>query len=326
MRISILRNVQSLKMRAKSEARNSKAERNPKSEILCKAFNLLLVLALIECVALSAEPPRLDVTTERALASSVPGERVELADGPAKCTLYLPEGWTNAATSNGIVINACFHMAPSFAIPEHARRNAREPLIAFSLGSGASTYRAPFEDTNRFARVLSLVERELGQRGGRDIRVAGVDVASFSAGYGAVRELVKSPTYFKLIRRIVLLDSMYGSLAPQQPGATNRVPIAEHVEVWAPFAKAAIKEEKTFVLSTSLVDTPTYASTAECTSALLAHLGVKANPVVTMSDDSIQLLRRADSGNFHVWSYSGTNAAAHLAHVQHMADMWKAVE
>jgi hypothetical protein len=38
------------------------------------------------------------------------------------------------------------------------------------------------------------------------------------------------------------------------------------------------------------------------------------------------LLQRADVGRFHVWNYAGTNAQAHLTHVRHLADLWRALD
>src|SRR3546814_9273417 len=51
-------------------------------------------------------------------------------------------------------------------------------------------------------------------RGRRDYRVRSVSITSFSAGYGAVREIVRDPEQWRRVRCIVLLDSMYASYAP----------------------------------------------------------------------------------------------------------------
>jgi len=272
--------------------------------------------------------------TKRAIAPStneLRGSQIPLEDRGVKFTLFLPDGWTNAVASNS-VLYVHFHTVPLFAIQEHARRDAKEPLAVFMLGEGSANYRTPFEDTNRFARVLALIEDELKRRGAPSgTRIGNVDISSFSAGYGAVRELVKSPEYFKIIRRILLSDSFYGGLEPTSVGATNRVPLAEHIDVWVPFARAAMRGEKTFVLTHTQIATASYASTFECAAALLQRVGVKAETVATNSipaanHPDFPILARADSGRFHVWNYSGDDAPAHLTHVRHMADVWKALD
>jgi hypothetical protein len=273
------------------------------------------------------------VMAKRSIAPSTnkpPGTELMLNDRGTNFTLFLPAGWTNAISTNPLLY-VHFHTAPWFPIQEHVRRGAREPLVVFALGEGSSTYRAAFEDTNRFARVLALVEGELHKRSGLSgARIAAVDVSSFSAGYGAVRELVKSPTYFKIIRRIVLLDSMYAGLEPQEDGSTTRRPLAAQIDVWIPFAKAAMRGEKTFVVTHSRVPTGSYASSAECASALLSKLNVTSknvatNAIAAANDPDFPLLQRADVGGLHIWSYGGISAQAHMNHARHMADVWQAL-
>jgi hypothetical protein len=109
-----------------------------------------------------------------------------------------------------------------------------------------------------------------------------------------------------------------------------RQPLREHIEVWAPFARAAMKREKTFVITYSMVPTTTYASSSECARALLVALGVtekavSPNSSAAASDKHFPLLRRADIGNLHVWGYGGTNAQAHMTHPRHIADLWNAI-
>ena len=293
-------------------------------------FAVLMVSSLITNAALPEPPPM----AKRPIAPStneLRGTQIVLTDRGTNFTLFLPHGWTNTISSNTVLF-AHFHTIAWFAIQEHGRREAKEPLIVFALGEGSSTYAQPFKDTNRFPRIITQVEAELKKRGAAaDTRVAHVDVSSFSAGYGAVRELVQQPTAFQLIRRIILLDSMYASLEPEEAGSTNRRPLAAQIDVWLPFARAARRGEKTFVFAHSQVPTPAYASSFECAAALAAKAGVEFKTVATNSlpaarDPNFPLLRRADAGRFHIWSYGGADAPAHLTHVRHMAEVWQALD
>jgi hypothetical protein len=287
-------------------------------------FSLTLACGAAAAGAQLPTPPRLTGPVPKLSANEVYGEETVLDDRGVKFTLFLPKGWINNGTTN-VAITTHFHTVASSAISSHVRRGSRDPLIVFALGSGSSAYRAPFEDTNRFARVLGSVEEQLKRRG-LNAHVTTVDISSFSAGYGAVRELMKSPHYFSLIRRVILLDSIYGGIAPVAVGRTNRVVESAHVDVWVPLANAAMRKQKTFVITLSEVQPATFASTREVTSALLDCVGLKLSPVSPANTNSIALVARADVGNFHVWQYSGTNAAAHMAHVHHMAEVWRAIE
>ena len=266
--------------------------------------------------AIAAEPPAMP---QRAIApdkAPSAGRKISLADGDVKFTLFVPPKWN----STNSMITVHFHTAEWFVIQEHNRRGAQHPLATFYLGEGSTVYRRAFEDRERLGRVLDLVGRELSFKPGT------IEISSFSAGYGAVREIVKELKYFERIQTIILADSMYAAFE------TNAVrqPSREHREVGVPFARAAMKGQKTFVVTYSMVPTTAYASSSECAHALLAMLGVTEKPVAAdsitaASDEDFPLLRRADVGNLHIWGYAGTNAQAHMTHPRHIADLWNAI-
>ena len=279
-----------------------------------------LALAAVLASAFAAAAVQPPAMPQRAIAQDktpVAGRKILLKDGDVKFTLFVPEGWK----STNSVLTVHFHTAEWFVIQEHNRRAAMHPLATFYLGEGSTVYRRAFEDRERFGRVLDLVGRELS------FKPEAIEISSFSAGYGAVREIIKQPKYFERIRTIILADSMYAALE-----TTNAVrqPLREHIDVWAPFARDAMKGNKTFVITYSAVPTSNYASSSECARALLAALEVTdievtPNSSPAASDKDFPLLRRADEGNLHVWGYGGTNAQAHMTHPRHIADVWKAV-
>jgi hypothetical protein len=251
-------------------------------------------------------------------------------DKGVKYTLFIPKGW--AAPANGeTLLTVHFHGAHWFAIQEHTARGLKGPMVNFDLGQGSEAYKQPFENEKRFAGMLRAVEKELQKRGGREVRVSAVDISSFSAGYAAVRELLQVPEYFELIRRIVLLDSLYGRY---KTGARSRVihePAAEHIDPWVPFAEAAVKGQKTFLITYSDVPTPSYVNSADTATALVRTVGVPIQPVAAnsnpaSSDPDYPLTRRADLGRFHAWGYGGKDQKAHLTHARHLSDFWQALD
>jgi hypothetical protein len=251
-------------------------------------------------------------------------------DKGLKYTLFVPKRWVPAANGD-VPLTVHFHGAHWFSIEEHVARGMKGPLLNFDLGIGSDVYRQAFEDDKRFGGILRAVEKELTKRGERDVRISSVDISSFSAGYAGVRELLKSPEYFDLIRRIVLLDSLY---ARHKTGSRSRVvkePAGEHLEPWVPFAEAAVKGEKTFLVTYSEVPTPSYASSSETAAGLLGAIGVPVVPVApnsnpASSDPDYPLKRRADLGRFHVWGYGGKDQKAHLVHARHLGDFWQALD
>jgi hypothetical protein len=285
-----------------------------KKQRLCRNV-FILVLSVVALAAAAIEPPPMP---QRAIApgkDSPKGRQSILNEGEIKFTLFVPE----AAKLPPEVLTVHFHTAEWLIIQEQIRRGSRHPLATFNLGEGSSVYRRAFENASRFGRVLGVIERQLGP-------IKDLEVSSFSAGYGAVREIIKQPEYFARIRTIVLADSMYAGLETN----SVRKPLGEQIDVWVPFARAAMEGKKTFVFTYSAVPTSTYASSSECAQALLAALGIRDRAVEPGSapaaaDKDFPLLRRADSGNLHVWGYGGTNAQAHMTHPRHSADIWNAI-
>lgn len=272
------------------------------------------------------------VLAERLIARPAkppPGTRYSERERDMPFVLFLPEGWQKAFPPANLAIH--FHTPDWLAIGEHMRAGQRCPLVSIYLGEGSTKYRTPFLDPTRFTNLIAIVEARLAALGGAGGRIQTVDVSSFSAGYGAVRELVQQPAAFSLIRRIVLSDSLYGSLASGADGKGPRVVAAEHVDCWLPFVRAAVRGEKTFVLTHSEEPTPAYASSSECAAAILAAVGLQHRQVTPESepaakDPTYPLRLRADSGNLHIWGYAGRGAKAHTAHPRRLAEVWLALE
>jgi hypothetical protein len=272
--------------------------------------------------------PRRDI---RPTAGPPPGEIVHLTNDSAWATLFLPDGW-RVPPEGRTKLAVHFHTIAWFTIQEHIRRGSTLPLLNFALGEGSATYAKPFQDPARFQDWLRLVERELMAHGApANTRVTIVDVSSFSAGYGAVREVLKLETNRSVIQRIVLCDSLYGGLKGTNGVYPERAVLPEHVDPWRAFVQAAARGEKTFLLTTSDVETARYASTRECGDAVAAVAGAVFKPVAkdacaAAGESEYPLVRRADLGRFHVWNYAGTNAHAHLTHVRHLGDLWRALD
>ncbi len=238
------------------------------------------------------------------------GKASELDAGDYKMTLFLPNGWNEDWDG---VLTIHFHTIAWHTIQEHERRGSKRPLVVFVNGQGSSKYREPMLDKGRFGRWIKLLEGELEEP------VTGLELTSFSAGYGAIREIVQQPEYFDLIRRVVLFDSMYAGFETEG----EREPQRDQIDVWVPLAKAAKEGKKTFLFTVSDVPTETFASSSECALALLSRFNSKWKDTFSTAslDELHPLLKRYDSGNLHVWLYGGQDGAAHLTHVRHMGSV-----
>jgi len=130
-----------------------------------------------------------------------------------------------------------FHGA-SWLVEQHvARYLPRAALITVNLGAGSSAYRKPFEQPETFQNLLSEASENLGSKRGW----ASITLSGFSAGYGAVREILRRPEYFALVNNVLLLDGMHASYSPEgkllADGGTIQ---ASDIDVFVNFARAAV--------------------------------------------------------------------------------------
>src|SRR5205085_2033835 len=85
-------------------------------------------------------------------------------------------------------------------------------------------------------------------------------VVSFSAGFGGVRELLKSEAIYERIDTLVMADSIYAGYVPGTK-SSDVDPVA--MTGFLKFARDATEGRKTMVISHCELRPETYASTAE---------------------------------------------------------------
>ena len=206
-----------------------------------------------------------------------------------------------------------FHGAVSVVAENFAKADLNGILVVINFPGLSSAYSKPFQKSeNLFTDVLDATAREAGI--GKGDAWSSVGVSSFSAGYGAVRELIKSPQNFDRIDAILALDSMYASL---EPGIDRRHPLASHMEDYLKFSKLASERRKTFIITHSAQPT-NYASTTETASYLLKAIGVERKPAVETKSGTVQLRSKGTKGNFTVLGFEGTTGEAHMLHLRKM--------
>lgn len=236
---------------------------------------------------------------------------VQAAGGPVE--VFAPPGWS-AGEAETLTVH--FHTAAWLPIQAHHAAGAGVVAVVNRPGL-SSAYRVPFSDPAAFPALEQAVRDGLTAQGRPCPPFAGLTFTSFSAGYGAVRELVQQPSVFDRIRTVILCDSLYASL--DSSSAERRADPAQ-IAPWLPLAQAAARGEKSFTLTVSEVPTD-YASSSECASAIVSALGGELAPapnpppVREAKPEGFALLRNFVKGRLRVGLYEGSGAPAHVAHV-----------
>lgn len=260
----------------------------------------LSLLALLG--ACSTAPPTGQAAPTSAAERSARGARRALVDAQ----LFVPSDFSPSADG---VVPLAVHFQGGLATAEDNFARMRRPgvLITSKLTGRSGAFAAPFRDPRAFGNLLRSGERALSEQFGRALRFGPVLVTSFSAGYGAVRELLKHPAHYARIEALVMADSMYASVVAPDV----RAPRAEQMIDFSRFAQAAARGEKVFVLTHTRIATE-YASTAECADWLLAAVAGARAPSDAVTERGVPVAAEFHRRGLHVYAFEGDDAQAHV--------------
>lgn len=225
-----------------------------------------------------------------------PGTRIPLKIG----TLFLPD----ALPAGKAPLFIHFHGGPWIA--EVAAAKLPAAVIAVQLGSGSAAYAKPFADPGAFAELLAEAE----EKSGRDLDLR--DLTAWSAGYGAVREIVDVPENYDRVPSILLLDGLHCGYVNGKPGPLESELVTDDLAVFVKFAEDAAAGRKRFMLTHTEIFPGTFASTTETADYLLKELELERRPVLRWGPMGTQILCEAERGGFRVRGFAGNSAPDHV--------------
>ncbi len=230
------------------------------------------------------------------------GERI----GLPLAQLFVPQGFVPAADGR---VPLAVHFQGGLTIAEENFMRMGRPgvLIASTLTGRSGAFAEPYQDPAAFRTLLAAGEHELSARSGREVHFGPVLITFFSAGYGAVRELLRVPEFFERIDALVSADSIYASVVAQDV----RAPDAAQMVDFLRFAQAAARGDKTFVLVHGGYQTD-YASTAECADLVLAGVAGRREPGRGHTERGVPIAAECHRRGFHLYSFDEATPGIHV--------------
>jgi hypothetical protein len=240
-----------------------------------------------------------------------PGRRVGLSTLKG-ATLYFGP---NVNTKRAVPLLVHFHGAP-WLIEQHiAQHLPRAALITVQLGAGSSVYGRPFAEEKLFADLIAEAERTLGTKHGW----SSITLSGFSAGYGAIRSILRHPAHFESVDGVLLLDGFHASYEPEGKALAEDGEVSgRDIDSYVAFAREAVKRRKQFVITHSQIHPGTYASTTECTNELLGKLGLRRQASTETGPMGMQQLSKTGKGTLRIFGYAGETAPDHIDHLHAM--------
>ena len=276
-----------------------------------KPFALIFFLIFAADISFSQQSPQnpspiTDTTRPhpRIAQTVVEGKRIELTTLKGAILFTGPK--VNPKKAVPLIIH--FHGVPWLMEYHIAKHFPNAALITVNLGSGSKVYGTPFSQPEMFQNLIDEASKVLDSK--RDW--SSITLVGFSAGYGAIRAILRHEANFKIVNNVLLLDGIHASYVPEgQRLADGGVIKADDLDSYVELAREALLGKKKFMISHSEIFPATYASTTECVDYLLNTLSLKRKAKLKTGPIGMQQLSEVDAKNFHIRGYAGNTGADH---------------
>ena len=264
-------------------------------------------LAVSVVVLLFVAPPAL------AQVPVATGRQIGMSDAAWK--IFIPSTYV-PRPGNVADLLVHFHGDPQTYWNNAKYANLNTVIVTVNYSGLSSAYSTPFSTTTKFQ---SLMDEALTKvRAESDIpdnlQWDKIGVSSFSAGYGAVREILKQSSYRNDIDCLLAADSLYASFT----SSSDHTPLDSQMTDYRTYASLAAAGSKTFIFSHSKVPTYTYCETRECADDLMAWVNTTPTAISSTGLGTLDFYRHAKKGNFEVWGANGTDGDSHLEHLRYV--------
>ncbi len=279
------------------------------------SFSRILVLLFLTSTLMAQMPqnpsPMVEHTREhrRLTQEMPPGRRVGLGLG----TLFVPERVKN---TQGVRLLFFFHggdWLPEVAVA-HQRKMA---VVSVQAGQGSSTYANLFADPLRFPKLIAEAESKSG------LKFSEVDLGGWSAGCGALREILKDPPSYQRVSRVLCIDGVHTGYVKGAPGPAESPIQTDNLQIWLQIGRDAIAGKKRLIITHSEIFPGTFASTTETADYLLREWGLTPHPVVKWGPMKTQILSEVKRGRLLVIGFAGNSAPDHVDELQSLPEYLK---
>lgn len=282
----------------------------------------ILVVSPAQAQQAAQNPSPMTDTTRphpRIAKVEVPGRRTELA--ALKGAVLFPGPKVNTDKPVPLIIH--FH-GVSWLMEYHiAKHFPKAALMTVNLGSGSRVYGNPFVEPEMFQKLADEAKRVLDAKKGW----SSITLVGFSAGYGAIRAILRHDEHFRRVNNVLLLDGIHASYVPEGKRLADVGVIRdEDLDSYVKFAREAVAGNKKFLISHSEIFPGTYASTTECVDYLISTLGLKRKAKLRNGPVGMQQLSEVDVQGFHIRGYAGNTGADHGDQLQAMPEWLKVLK
>jgi hypothetical protein len=190
-------------------------------------------------------------------------------------------------------------------------------VISVQAGSGSGTYARLFSDEARFPALVKEAEAKAGMRFSRVI------LGGWSAGCGAVRQILQAPAGYARANAVVLIDGVHTDYENGKPGPQESQLTPENLAIWEKYFRDAMAGRKRALVTHSEIFPGTFASTTETADYLVRALDLTRRAVVKWGPMRTQQLSEVRSGRLLIMGFAGNSAPDHVDQLHSLPDYLK---
>jgi hypothetical protein len=270
---------------------------------------------MIAGVAFAQQPqnPSPMVEHTRAHTRLTQSEPVGVRERLSLGTLFIPRKIVKKKTAPLLVF---FHGGTW--VPEvTAAKNGKTAVISIQIGSGSSVYARQFEGNGKFEELLREAEQKSG------MKFKPVTIGGWSAGNGAVREILKSAGSYERVQRVLMIDGIHASYLNGTPGPLESEVVPDNLQIFLKLARDAMAGRKQAIITYSEIFPGTYASTTETADYLVAQLRLRRKAILRWGPMGSQQLSEVKQGRFRMAGYAGNSAPDHVDQLHSLPEYLK---
>jgi hypothetical protein len=234
---------------------------------------------------------------QRLTEQAPPGRREKLELG----TLFIPAA-LEAASDPPLL----FFFHGGDWLPELAAARNRMAVVSVQVGGVSETYAKLFENANRFHDLIREAETK------SHMRFDPVLLGGWSAGCGAVRQILRSADSYARVEGALAIDGIHTDYVDGKPGPLESKLDTANLDIWLKLARDAVAGRKRAILTHSEIFPGTFASTTETADYLAAQLGLHPAALLKWGPMGMQQLSEIHAGRFLMIGYAGNSAPDHV--------------
>lgn len=275
-----------------------------------------LALAAVTGCATSQHRPDDGITPASQLDEAVDDWRIQIAP---EAMLFVSSRVSTEDANPNLLIH--FHGWFPSVQREFIASGRSDVLLVVNFPGLSAAYEKPMGEPGRFDRLVAAALEALTIRA----RVPDgatwnrISLTSFSAGYGAIRAILRDPVWMKRIAGVGLADSLYaGYLDGDPPHRVN----AANIDVFVEFARRATRGDAAFYYSHTYLEPGKYAGTHETANELIRALGLARREsdfrLPDPANGTLHVTSMVEQGRLRIYGCEGKTGDDHGQHLRHL--------